>query len=102
MVIPFRHTAELKDLPSEEKLDLLNVLQKSVDVLKEVYHPEGFNIGMNLGRAAGAGIDQHLHMHIVPRWSGDTNFMTILADTKVVSESLDQGYRQLFKVFHGS
>jgi len=88
LVSPVRHVAKIEDLTPEESIDLFRLLRHSTVVLKRAYNPEGFNIGMNLGTAAGAGIADHLHMHIVPRWNGDTNFMPLLSETKVVSEHL--------------
>jgi len=95
MVIPRRHTAELPAVPVEELADLNLLLQSSVAILGRVYAPGGFNIGMNLGRAAGAGIADHLHWHVVPRWSGDTNFMPVMAETKVMIEHLQHSYDKL-------
>lgn len=95
MVIPRRHTAELASLSDEELDDLHKLLRRSVQVLREAYHPEGFNIGMNLGVAAGAGIADHLHYHVVPRWAGDTNFMPVIGATKVMVEHLDQSWEKL-------
>ncbi|MFQ5735440.1 MAG: HIT domain-containing protein [Thermodesulfobacteriota bacterium] len=88
MLAPVRHVANIEDLTPEESIDLFRLLRHSTTVLKKAYRPEGFNIGMNLGAAGGAGIVDHLHMHVVPRWNGDTNFMPILSQTKVVSEHL--------------
>lgn len=95
MVAPYRHTADLAGLSPEEREEIMALAGISVEVLEKVLSAQGFNIGMNLGRVAGAGIDQHLHLHIVPRWSGDTNFMPILGDVKVISEALEETYRKL-------
>ncbi len=95
MVVPCRHIAELEALTGEEHLELMNMVATGIKVLKQVMHPQGFNIGMNLGREAGAGIEAHLHWHIVPRWAGDTNFMPIQADTKVISQFVADTYHQL-------
>jgi ATP adenylyltransferase len=89
MVAPYRHTAELENLPAEEVSDLMLLVQRSIKALKETMEPEGFNVGLNLGRSAGAGVVDHLHIHIVPRWQGDTNFMPVIADTDVIPQSLD-------------
>jgi ATP adenylyltransferase len=78
---------------------MLVLLNKSLEVLQRALSPEGFNIGVNLGRAAGAGIDEHVHVHAVPRWSGDTNFMAVFAETRVVPEWLDDTYRKLKPIF---
>ncbi len=99
MVVPYRHTGGLEHLVSEEKLELMDLLEKSIAALREAFSPHGFNIGMNLGRVAGAGIDEHIHFHIVPRWNGDTNFMPVLADTKVISAGLEETYEQLRPLF---
>jgi len=88
MVIPRRHGADLGALPDGELLDLQKLLQLSVEVIREAYAPDGFNIGMNLGRVAGAGIPDHLHHHVVPRWGGDTNFMPVVGQTKVLPQLL--------------
>ncbi len=95
MVVPYKHTGSLEQLSAEERLELMNLVERSVAVLSQAISPHGFNIGMNLGRIAGAGIDEHLHFHIVPRWNGDTNFMPVLADTKVISAALIETYDQL-------
>ena len=99
LIVPYRHTASFSDLSDEEKIDLFNLLQISQDVLDRIMHPQGFNIGMNLGRLAGAGIVNHLHFHVVPRWGGDTNFMPIVGNTKVISEALDKTWKHLHIAF---
>ena len=88
MVVPFRHTSEFTSLNVEESVECMEKLQFSLKLLKEVYGPEGFNIGLNLGRVSGAGIHEHIHFHIVPRWNGDTNFMPVLGEVKVISQDL--------------
>jgi ATP adenylyltransferase len=95
MVAPYRHTADLEAFTAEESADHHELVKLAVSLLKTVAHPDGFNVGLNLGRVAGAGFDQHLHTHVVPRWLGDTNFMPVLADTRVISESLPAMYRRL-------
>jgi len=95
MVVPFRHTGEFLELTDEESLEIMQFLRKLVLALRGSSKPDGFNIGSNLGRSAGAGIDQHIHFHIVPRWNGDTNFMPILADTKMISEDMKELYLKL-------
>jgi ATP adenylyltransferase len=95
MVIPRAHVAELEALAPEDFADLHAELRRAVAVLRKVYRPEGMNVGMNLGRVAGAGIADHLHYHLVPRWGGDTNFMPVLADTKVMIEHLDESWRRI-------
>ena len=99
MIVPYQHTGEFSSLSREEKMELFNLLISSKDALTEIMKPQGFNIGMNLGRIAGAGIVDHLHFHIVPRWSGDTNFMPIISHTKVVSEGLKQTWEKLKQAF---
>ena len=95
MVAPFRHTADLETLLPEEQSEIFQLTQLCVRLLRITYQPDGYNIGMNLGKTAGAGVADHLHMHIVPRWNGDTNFMPVIADTKVLPDSLDNTYQKL-------
>jgi len=94
MVAPLRHTAELDDLTDAELLDLMNMLRKGRSLLQRVARPDGYNIGINLGKAAGAGVEEHLHIHIVPRWNGDSNFMTVVGDVRVIPEGLLAAYDQ--------
>ncbi len=91
------HKAELTDLSDDELLDMTRTLRDCVTALRQVMQPDGFNIGYNVGRCAGAGLPGHLHVHVVPRWSGDTNFMAVLGETRVVPDSLDTLYTQLAK-----
>lgn len=95
LVAPLRHVSGLDLLDESELQDLLVMVRKSVEVLKRAMNPEGFNVGLNLGRVAGAGVEEHLHFHVVPRWSGDTNFMTILDDVRVIPEHLQRTYEKL-------
>jgi ATP adenylyltransferase len=95
LLAPKRHERELTKLPAEEYSDLNEALRKSVDVIRSVLNPGGLNLGMNLGRTAGAGIEEHLHWHVVPRWDGDTNFMPIVAETKVMPQHLLDSYDRL-------
>ncbi|HTP66108.1 MAG TPA: HIT domain-containing protein [Geobacteraceae bacterium] len=95
MIAPFRHTADLNDLADDEMLDLFSVLRICRNALQETAGPQGFNIGINLGKAAGAGVDEHMHIHIVPRWNGDTNFMTVIGDIRVMPENLMRTYDAL-------
>lgn len=88
MVAPYRQAAGLDDLTDEELCDLMKMVRQCINALKEVMHPDGFNIGVNLGKVAGAGVEEHLHIHIVPRWLGDTNYMPVLAGTTVLPEAL--------------
>ena len=99
MVAPRRHVASLEDLKPEEAIDLMADIQRCCVLLKEVLSPQGFNIGANLGKVAGAGIEDHIHFHIVPRWQGDTNFMPILTETRVIPEHLAETYNRLSQVF---
>lgn len=95
LVAPYRHVARIGDLTEQEWLDLWRLTDDALERLGRAFRPDGYNLGVNLGRAAGAGIPGHLHLHVVPRWSGDTNFMPVLAHTKVISQSLEAAYRIL-------
>jgi ATP adenylyltransferase len=95
MVAPRRHVAGIDLLKSEELMDLMTAVQELIPVLRKVLNPEGFNVGVNMGKIAGAGFDKHLHVHIVPRWGGDTNFMPVCGNTKVISQSLNALYLQI-------
>jgi ATP adenylyltransferase len=95
MVVPFRHVGELEVLQEREMLELMELSVLGIEALKEEMHPAGFNLGLNLGKVAGAGFAGHLHIHIVPRWDGDTNFMPVTADTKVIAENLKDAYKRL-------
>jgi ATP adenylyltransferase len=86
MIAPYRHVRNIEDLRTEEKLEIFELMDLAIRTLKSTYGPHGFNLGINLGRAAGAGIDDHLHLHVVPRWSGDTNFMSVLGEVRVIPE----------------
>jgi ATP adenylyltransferase len=101
LVAPLAHKARLEDLSAEENLDLIETLQKMTGALDGLMKPDGYNIGLNLGKAAGAGLPGHLHWHIVPRWDGDTNFMPVLADVKVMVQSLDALYDLLTTKLRG-
>lgn len=92
LAVPNKHTSDLEDLEDNELLDLMKLCESSVKLLKETMSPDGFNIGLNLGLSAGAGIADHLHFHIVPRWQGDTNFTTVVSQTRVVPQSLEEVY----------
>jgi len=95
MIAPYRHVANLEELSNEELHEHYEMVSRSIKVLKRAFKPAGFNIGMNLGRVAGAGIDDHIHTHIVPRWSGDANFMPVIADVRVLPEALAETYDKL-------
>jgi len=99
MVVPYRHLYSITELTAEELLDLMRMTQRSVACLKEVYKPEGFNIGLNIGKVAGAGIEEHLHFHIIPRWVGDTHFMALLSEVRVIPEHIMHTYDRLLPVF---
>ncbi len=102
MVAPLRHTAELNELSEGEMLDLFSAVRLCRNVLEKIASPQGFNIGINLGKAAGAGVDEHMHIHIVPRWNGDTNFMTVLGDVRVMPEKLLKTYDDLLHEFQAA
>jgi len=95
LVAPCRHVAGLDDLDLEETQDLMAMVRRSIGALKAVMNPEGFNVGLNLGRVAGAGMEEHLHFHIVPRWNGDTNLMTVVGDVRIIPEHLKETYDKL-------
>jgi ATP adenylyltransferase len=101
LVAPRRHVPGLQDLSNEESLDLLLTVSSSIEVLKKVIGPEGFNVGLNLGKVAGAGVEEHLHFHIVPRWNGDTNFMTVFGEVRVIPEHIKETYQKLRPHFEG-
>lgn len=99
MVAPYRHIANFEDMTPKERNEQFKLISNSITVLKEVFKADGFNIGMNLGRIAGAGIDKHIHTHVVPRWVGDTNFMPVVSEIKVVNEALEDTYKKLVVKF---
>ncbi|KAF0218918.1 MAG: histidine triad (HIT) [Geobacteraceae bacterium] len=99
MVAPFRHTSDMNSLSDGEMLDLFSTLRLCRNVLQETSQPQGFNVGINLGKAAGAGVDEHIHIHIVPRWNGDTNYMSVIADLRVMPENLMATYDGLLPGF---
>jgi ATP adenylyltransferase len=95
MVVPYRHLCDFTQLSDAELLDCQRTLRDAVGVLERGLKPQGYNLGLNLGKAAGAGIDQHLHWHLVPRWVGDSNFMPVIGGTKVISESIEDSWQRL-------
>ena len=99
MVAPYAHLGRLQELGSETLAEMMALAQRSMDRLEQVYDPHGYNVGLNQGRVAGAGVEHHIHMHVVPRWGGDTNFMPVIADTKVMPQSLEQSYEALRGAF---
>ena len=99
MVIPFKHIGDFDDLSEQEGSEIIRELQLARRALIDISHPRGFNVGANLGRVSGAGIDEHIHFHIVPRWSGDTNFMPVMSDVRVMPEHLDNTYMKIFSQY---
>lgn len=99
MIIPFRHLCEFQDLNVNETQEMFGLLDRSIKALQETMNPDGFNLGMNLGKVAGAGIDDHLHIHVVPRWNGDVNFMTVVGQTRVISEDLTETRNKIMSFF---
>ena len=99
MVSPYRHLACLTALDKEESLEVIELTKRCIEILRNLNTPDGFNVGFNLGKSAGAGYDEHIHNHIVPRWTGDTNFMPVLAETKVHPEYLQKSYEKLSPYF---
>ena len=95
MVVPYKQVADFSELTEEEMLDLMKLMRRCLAALKAVMRPDGFNIGVNLGKVAGAGIAEHLHIHVVPRWNGDTNFMPVIGQTTVVPQALQELAPQL-------
>jgi ATP adenylyltransferase len=101
MVVPNRHVASLDELNEVEMVALMALLKQSIIILKRALKPDGFNVGVNIGSVAGAGIEDHIHFHIVPRWNGDTNFMPVLVETKVMPEYLEKTYDRLISFVEG-
>ena len=95
MVVPYRHIATLEELTDEERNEHFDIVSRGIKVLRQVFSPAGFNLGINIGKVAGAGIEDHVHTHIVPRWQGDTNFMPVISDVRVVPEALAETYKKL-------
>lgn len=101
MVVPYRHEATLSGLPEQDAQELMVEARRAERALRTVYSPDGLNLGLNLGESAGAGIAEHLHLHAVPRWAGDTNFMTVVSETRVLPEMLDESWRRLREALAG-
>ena len=97
MIVPNRHIKNIEELSKDEAADLFETTVKIKGIIEDTLHPEGFNVGINIGKVSGAGIDSHLHIHIVPRWNGDTNFMPVISNTKVISQSLKDLYKSFKK-----
>jgi ATP adenylyltransferase len=99
MVAPYEHTADLSSLDDETSLELFQLAQRSIEALGQAYGPDGYNVGFNLGKVAGAGVAHHVHMHVVPRWAGDNNFMPVISDTRVLPQSLEESLATLREAF---
>lgn len=99
MVSPFEHLARLQDVSAETLAEMMDLAQRAMSSLDDAYEPEGYNVGFNQGRVAGAGVDGHIHLHVVPRWAGDTNYMPVLADTRVMPQTLEESYAAIRKGF---
>ena len=99
MVIPFEHVATFEELPSATRAEMIELTSRCMSVLRKTYNPQGFNMGANIGKAAGAGVPGHVHIHIVPRWGGDTNFMSALGETRVLPESIEVTYKRVREGF---
>ena len=99
MVAPYEHIGRLQEIPAEATAEMMALAQRAMARLEQVYEPHGYNVGLNQGRAAGAGVEHHIHLHVVPRWGGDTNFMPVIADTKVMPQTLEQSYEVLRGAF---
>jgi ATP adenylyltransferase len=100
MVVPYEHCSALEELREETAVEMMALARRAVTCLKQVYRPAGLNVGMNLGECAGAGIAEHLHMHVLPRWPGDANFMTTVGETRVMPEDLGETWRRMSAAFH--
>jgi ATP adenylyltransferase len=95
MIVPYAHLDELRKVPAEAASEMMHLVQRMESVLRELYHPDGLNFGMNIGKAAGAGIAGHIHMHALPRWVADSNFMTVVGETRVLPETLDVTWQKI-------
>jgi len=101
MIVPYAHLDELRKLPPEAANEMMALSQRMESVLRELYHPDGINLGMNIGKAAGAGIAGHIHMHVLPRWVADANFISVVGETRVLPETLVETWKRMTKVLHG-
>ena len=101
MVVPFEHKANFEELDPFTRAEMMELTTQCMSVLRKLYNPQAFNMGANIGEAAGAGVKDHVHIHIVPRWAGDTNFMSAVGETRVLPESLESTYQRVKKGFHG-
>lgn len=95
MVLPFQHAAKLEELDVDTRSEMMELMNEAVNVLTRIYHPGGYNLGANLGEAAGAGIEEHLHLHVMPRWFGDTNFMSTVGETRILPETLEETWQRV-------
>lgn len=102
MVVPYEHTDELQKLSAPAAQEMMALSQKMEGILRDIYHPDGVNLGMNIGKAAGAGIAGHIHMHVLPRWMADANFLTVVGETRILPETLDVTWKRLKEKFQGS
>ncbi len=100
LIVPYLHTSSLEDLPAETLTEMMLLVNRGIAALRLALQPQGFNIGVNLGKAAGAGIEDHVHIHVVPRWYGDTSFMSTISNTRTLPETLDQSYRRLWNALN--
>ncbi len=101
MVVPFEHRANLEELDSETRAEMMELTTRCMTVLRKIYRPQAFNMGANIGEAAGAGVKEHVHIHIVPRWAGDTNFMSVVGEARVLPESLESTFARVKQGFEG-
>jgi len=99
MIVPYQHTSTLEGITDDVSLDFIKTTQKALFALRKAINPDGFNLGLNLTKSGGAGIEEHIHLHIVPRWNGDTNFITVLSDVRVIPEHLKATYKKLLPYF---
>jgi ATP adenylyltransferase len=99
MVAPYEHIGAIQEISAETTAEMMELAQTAIRRLEDIYSPHGYNVGFNQGRIAGAGVEHHIHMHVVPRWSGDNNFMPVIADTKVMPQSIEQSYEALKGAF---
>jgi ATP adenylyltransferase len=102
MIVPYEHEPSLELLAAESRIDIMNLSARAIQVLQALYAPQGFNLGMNIGNAAGAGVIEHVHLHVVPRWVGDTNFMSSVSQTRVLPELLEETYRRVKEAWGSS
>ena len=99
MVVPYQHLDQLRNLAPEAATEMMVLCQRTEGILRKLYHPDGINLGMNIGKAAGAGVAGHIHMHVLPRWVADANFMTVVGETRVLPEVLDETYIRIRQAF---